>query len=516
MMSKKKNRAEDIESQEQQPREESPNIETGTNDYLFNTDRFTFKAKKIKPYYPLWVSIFLFSFLCMGMIAIVSLTYFLLKTSFITVYGAFVLSYYALQMLFAELYRRYVYPKFKKKYPLDEYFKVGIQAVGYREDPMLFKQCIESITKISHKNKTVVVSVDGDTDEDKFMFDIAEEILSKTDIEYKILMNVHGGKRSALFYSYMYLRDKVDFVITTDSDSALPTGLCNLCVPMVEDPKIMVTCGEVFISNWRDSFLTKILVPRYYVAFILERSCFSYFNVMNCASGPIGCYRASFLRNDHILENELLNQVFLWCSNCHVGDDRHMTVCALRYGNCVSIPYIEAKSDSPNTLKKFAIQQVRWTKSYFRETLLEIESMRYHHIAYMIMVSFGFTFSFILICYLILLLLSRKPWYYLVISVLIMIFVNFIRSLYLYAVSKRKIMLLYIFYLPYYLCLILPIRLYVSLGPFLDAKAWLTKGSEGSQLLVFYRTYGHYFVVIPWNMCLLGLFGWWLYYQITN
>ena len=193
-----------------------------------------------------------------------------------------------------------------------------------------------------------------------------------------------------------------------------------------------------------------------------------------------------------------------------------MTVCALRYGKCLSIPYIAAKSDSPKALHRFSVQQCRWTKSYYRETLLEIDSTRYHNFSYVFMISFGYTFSFILISYLILLLLSRKQWYFLIISVLIMVIVNFIRSLYLFAVSRRKIMLLYIFYLPYYLCLILPIRLYVSLGPFLDAKAWLTKGNSNNKLLGFYRTYGHYFVVVPWNMCLLGLFIWWLIEQVKN
>ena len=38
---------------------------------------------------------------------------------------------------------------------------------------------------------------------------------------------------------------------------------------------------------------------------------------------------------------------------------RHMTVCALRYGNCVSIPYIAAKSDSPKALHRFSVQQTR-------------------------------------------------------------------------------------------------------------------------------------------------------------
>jgi hyaluronan synthase len=489
------------------------------NDYLKSDDRFIYKSEKLKPYYPKWFAYILFIGGCLGMISFVSISYTLLEINFyITVYGGFVMIYYILQMFFAEMYRRFVYSKFKEKFPLDEYYKVGIQIVGYREDPELFKKCIENTTKINHKNKIIVVSIDGDTEKDEYMKTIANDILASSGIEYKILFNPHEGKRGALYHSYKYLRDKVDFVITTDSDSELPPDLCNLCVPMVEDPTVMVTCGEVFISNWETNFLTRILVPRYYVAFALERNCFSFFGVMNCASGPIGCYRASMLRHDYILETELRKQKYLWCDSCHVGDDRHMTVIGLQYGKCLSIPYIASKSDTPSDLHRFTVQQTRWAKSYHRETLLEVDSTRYHNFAYCFMIFFAYSFSFILLVYLILLLLARTPWWNLVVSVAIMVGVNFLRSLYLYFISRRKIMLLYVLYLPYYVFLILPIRLY-TLFTHIDAKAWMTINSDDDlkkkKYLTWYRTYGHYFVIVTWDLTLLGLFGWWLYYQIT-
>ena len=487
--------------------------------YLKTSDRFTYKAEKLVPYYPKWFAYILFIGGCLAMLTLVTTTYVILSIDFyITVYGAFVITYYMLQMIFAEIYRRFVYSKFKDNFPLDEYYKVGIQVVGYREESHLFKKCIENVIKVNHKNKIIVVSIDGDSDKDEYMKTIANDLLVNSGLEYKILFNPHEGKRGALYHSYKYLRDKVDFVITTDSDSELPPDLCNLCVPMVQDQEVIVTCGEVFISNWEENFLTRVLVPRYYVAFALERNCFSFFGVMNCASGPIGCYRASLLRHDYILEEELRHQKYLWCDSCHVGDDRHMTVIGLQYGKCLSIPYIASKSDTPTELHKFIIQQTRWAKSYHRETLLEVNSTRFHNFAYCFMIFFAYTFSFILLAYLILLLLSRTTWWNLIVSVGIMFGVNFLRSFYLYLISGRKIMLMYVFYLPYYVLLILPIRLYTLFTHF-DAKAWMTittdEEREKSKYLLWYRTYGQYFVIITWDLTLLGLFGWWLYYQIT-
>merc|ERR1719313_96359 len=106
------------------------------------------------------------------------------------------------------------------------------------------------------------------------------------------------------------------------------------------------------------------------------------FNAMNCASGPLGCYRSAYLRTPSILEKELRHQRYLWCRNCHVGDDRHMTVVALKYGKCLSVPTLYSLSESPTQYHKFIVQQTRWAKSYHRETLLEIKSTKYHHFMY--------------------------------------------------------------------------------------------------------------------------------------
>jgi hypothetical protein len=80
------------------------------NTYLTNTERFTYKAEKLKPYYPKWFAYILFIGGCLAMLTLVTTTYVILSIDFyVTVYGGFVITYYMLQMIFAEIYRRFVY-----------------------------------------------------------------------------------------------------------------------------------------------------------------------------------------------------------------------------------------------------------------------------------------------------------------------------------------------------------------------------------------------------------------------
>ena len=402
-----------------------------SNIYLYNKTRFTHYFIKRKKWVNTLCAYLIFICWCALFINIMLWSMFYLSTDyFVSVYGICVVLYYTMQLIFAEVYRRRI-AKIMKFNIKENYYILGIQIVGYREDFDNFKACVESAINIDYQNKIIVVSIDGDDKEDLLMYDVAYGLLESSNCRYKILLNPHEGKRGALYHAYMYLRDKTDFVITTDSDSILPQEAYKLMVPMILNSEIIVTCGEVHLSNDTVNLLTRVLVPRYYVAFALERNAFSYVGSMNCASGPLGCYRSAYLRIPNILEKELRHQRYLWCKNCHVGDDRHMTVTALKYGKCLSVPYIYSLSESPTALHRFIVQQTRWAKSYHRETVLEIKSTKYHNILYCFFIAFNYTFSFLLVVYLVFLLLTNKSWWYLLISCCIMVCINILRSFYL-------------------------------------------------------------------------------------
>jgi hyaluronan synthase len=115
--------------------------------------------------------------------------------------------------------------------------------------------------------------------------------------------------------------------------------------------------------------LTRVLNIRYIVAGILERAAYSYFGVVNCTSGPISAYRKSL-----ILQNldDYLTQTHLG-KKCTFGDDRRLTVFVLRSGYSVFFQKTaKAKTIAPKTLKSLSIQQLRWNRSFWRESILSI------------------------------------------------------------------------------------------------------------------------------------------------
>ncbi|KAF9343731.1 Hyaluronan synthase 3 [Mortierella sp. NVP85] len=110
------------------------------------------------------------------------------------------------------------------------------------------------------------------------------------------VMQPHRGKRSAMYTGFAaLLRQGIDAVVVTDSDTFLDPGVCKeLAFALAESPVVGAATGDVRIYNaeaWV-SFLSSI---RYWLAFILERGAQSYHSVVNCASGPLGIYRMSIV-----------------------------------------------------------------------------------------------------------------------------------------------------------------------------------------------------------------------------
>lgn len=81
-------------------------------------------------------------------------------------------------------------------------------------------------------------------------------------------------------------------------------------------------------------------------------------------------------------------------------------------------------------------------------------------------------------------------------------------------------MLIYFVYIPYYICIIIPIRIF-TLFVHPDAKAWMTINPNIGKLTLkqkaikWAREFGVYFVMVPYNASLLGLLVWYIIRQIS-
>ncbi|BCJ94502.1 hypothetical protein acsn021_20710 [Anaerocolumna cellulosilytica] len=174
----------------------------------------------------------------------------------------------------------------------------------------------------------------------------------------------NGGKREALARGA--LMAKHELVVFVDSDSFLdPYAIRNLVQPF-QDPKMGGVSGRTDVANTYTNALTKMQSVRYYIAFRIMKSAEAYFDAVTCLSGPLSCYR-----KDLVLLNmkDWLNQKFLG-QKATFGDDRSLT-------NFILKKYRTSYQDSavcytivPNSYKTFLKQQMRWKRSWLRESII--------------------------------------------------------------------------------------------------------------------------------------------------
>ena len=173
----------------------------------------------------------------------------------------------------------------------------------------------------------------------------------------------NAGKREALTAGAEAAKNTL--LIFVDSDSFLePTAVMKLVQPF-KDPKVGGVAGRTNVANAYTNWLTKLQAARYYISFRVMKAAESYFDTVSCLSGPLSCYRRQV-----VLDNKdvWLNQTFLGVK-ATFGDDRALTNFVLRkYRTCYQDNAI-CSTIVPNNHKTFLRQQMRWKRSWLRESI---------------------------------------------------------------------------------------------------------------------------------------------------
>lgn len=309
----------------------------------------------------------------------------------ISIYGIYSLTTFVIQITTACINNYKITKDVKQRSKDWNDIRVGVLVVGYREDPFMFKKCLESIRNSGYKNiaRSICV-IDGMDDEDKYMADIYAEtyqtqvikvdyLLSDkaTDkIDYTVfgekeqdicIMQPHKGKREALYTGFKILMNdpSISGIITTDSDTILDKDAVLEMVYQLRHEEVGAVAGQITVWNTQ-TLMTFIVSMRYWFSFNLERACDSFFKCVMCVAGPMACYKVSAL--NEIVEG-WLKQSFLGIQ-CTYGDDRHLTNRILSTGRrVIYTQYAVGHTDTPESYVKYLNQQTRWGKSYFREIL---------------------------------------------------------------------------------------------------------------------------------------------------
>ncbi|KZE38717.1 hyaluronan synthase [Bhargavaea cecembensis] len=179
----------------------------------------------------------------------------------------------------------------------------------------------------------------------------------------------NSGKREALIRGVRHA--KHDLVVFVDSDSFLePNAIRNLVQPF-QDPDMGGVAGRTEVANKFTNYLSKLQTVRYYIAFRIMKAAEAYFDAVTCLSGPLSCYR-----KDLVLQyaDAWLNQRFLG-HPATFGDDRSMTNYILKTHRTGYQDSAVCSTIVPSTGKMFLRQQMRWKRSWLRESLRALTFM---------------------------------------------------------------------------------------------------------------------------------------------
>lgn len=180
----------------------------------------------------------------------------------------------------------------------------------------------------------------------------------------KIILNEkNSGKRHVLAQGTREATS--DLVVFVDSDSFLESEAIRQLVQPFRDAKIGAVCGRCDVENKWTNYITKMQAVRYYIAFQVFKGAESVFDAVTCLSGPLSCYRRTLVLR-HL--DDWLHQTFLGRA-ATFGDDRSLTNYILAHHRVLYQHNAVCSTIVPSNMKQFLFQQMRWKRSWFRETL---------------------------------------------------------------------------------------------------------------------------------------------------
>lgn len=277
------------------------------------------------------------------------------------------------------LLSRYLFGGLYRSMPINPDFTPGVTIIipCFNEEEWIEKTIVSCLNQDYPVKKLEVIVVD-DASNDNSLKVIKETVekLHQEAVRFDTRKRVtyvaqekNLGKREALAKG-VYMA-KHELLVFVDSDSSLdPFAIRNLVQPF-QDSKIGGVSGRTDVANTYTNALTKMQSVRYYIAFRIMKAAEAYFDTVTCLSGPLACYR-----KDIVMENleKWLNQKFMG-QIATFGDDRSLTNFVLKNHRTSYQDTAICHTIVPNTYSQFLKQQMRWKRSWLRETIIASKFM---------------------------------------------------------------------------------------------------------------------------------------------
>jgi cellulose synthase/poly-beta-1,6-N-acetylglucosamine synthase-like glycosyltransferase len=395
-----------------------------------------------------------------GIVAIVAAGYifrahvFTIGVYSLSFYGFFTITHFVAQLLFASMNQKGWAEKESTSAVHHYEPTVSVIIPTYKEDPDLLKACLESIAGQTYQHIVqVILSNDGG---DQSAGEIFQEVARGREGSV-YLFNEHSGKRGAMYSGFNVANG--DVIVCMDSDTVIDSEAIRELIKPLAYEDIGCATGNVRVLNRDENILTRLSDLRYWLSFNLERAAQSYFGVVTCVSGPLGAYKRTVIEQ---VKDSYVRQTFFG-NPCTYGDDRHLTNLVLSLGlKSVYVLQAIAETDSPDRLILWSKQQLRWSRSFFREFLIGLRWLHKHNIWLMFDLTYQATFPFFLIVNLAIILYlaftgTVAPFFFWIPLVL---FFGFIRACYGAVLTRDVRFFQFISYGVLYILILLPLKLY--------------------------------------------------------
>ena len=273
----------------------------------------------------------------------------------LSIYGLVVVSYISSRFVFSAFYRP------SKDHGIEPH--VAIVMPGFNEEEAIATS-LRSLLELHYPaDKLEIVAVnDGSTD--NTLAEMAKVAATANGRVRVIDFPKNRGKRAAMAAGIR--STEADIVAFVDSDSVLDPEAMRIIVQGFHDPKVGSICGHADVLNVRESYMTKMQAVRYFVAFLVNKGAESVFNTVTCCSGCFSAYRREAITGSL---DWWENQKFLGRESTF-GDDRSLTNCVLRNWKVKYESRAISHTIVPNNFKVFLRQQLRWKRSWTRESLI--------------------------------------------------------------------------------------------------------------------------------------------------
>lgn len=237
---------------------------------------------------------------------------------------------------------------------------------AYNEGELIY-DTVKSITKANYpiERLNIILVNDGSKDDTLKYINLAIKNFSDLNIT-RINFRKNRGKKGAMAEGIR--RTTSEFVVFIDSDSSIdPDCLKEIIRPLFKDKRIGAVSGHALVLNSETNLLAKMQEIRYFNAFRSAKALESLLGFVSCCPGCCSAYRREAITP---VIKTWLDQSFLGVK-CTYGDDRSLTNLVLK--NRWKAVYNEKAvvyTFVPTTFKKFNQQQLRWKKSWLRESVV--------------------------------------------------------------------------------------------------------------------------------------------------